>query len=125
MVAYSLVHGAPRIPAFTEEALRDERVKAVAKLVTASADPELKDRTDGSPVKLKITLKDGQVFEQRRDYATGSQQMPMTQAQIEDKFLDCAVQALPADAARKVLAALNALPGQASFNEFWPLLRPA
>src|SRR5438874_8357537 len=84
VVAYSLVNGAPRIPAFTEQALRDERVKAVAKLVTASADPELKDRTDGSPVKLKITLKDGQVFEQRRDYATGSQQMPMTQAQIED-----------------------------------------
>ena len=28
MVAYSLVHGAPMISAFTEEAIRDEQVKA-------------------------------------------------------------------------------------------------
>jgi 2-methylcitrate dehydratase PrpD len=125
VVAYSLVHGAPRIPAFTEEALRDERVKAVAKVVTASADPELKDGTDGSPVKMRITLKDGTVFDERRDYATGSPQMPMTQAQVEEKFLDCAAQVLKADAAKKILATLNALPGQASFNELWPLLRPA
>ena len=125
VVAYSLVHGAPRIPAFTEQALKDERVKALAKLVTASADPELSDALGDSPAKLKITLKDGQTFEQRRDYATGSKQVPMTQAQVEAKFLDCAAQALPADAATKVLAALNALPGLPSFNELWPLLRRA
>jgi 2-methylcitrate dehydratase PrpD len=125
VVAYSLVHGAPRIPAFTEAALRDERVKAVAKTVTASADPTLIDGPDGSPVKMKITLKDGQVFEQRRDYATGSGPAPMTQVQVEEKFLDCATQTLSADAAKKVLAALNALPDRASFNDVWPLLRPA
>jgi hypothetical protein len=62
------------------------------------------------------------VFEERRDTATGSKSMPMSQAQLEDKFLDCATQTLPSDTARKILAALNALPGQASFNELWPLL---
>jgi 2-methylcitrate dehydratase PrpD len=125
VAAYSLVHGAPRIPAFTEAALRDERVKAVAKLVTAGVDPEFKDGLEGSPVKMKITLKDGTVFEERRDTATGSKSMPMSQAQLEEKFLDCATQTLKVDTARKILAALNALPGQASFRNFWPLLRPA
>ena len=123
VVAYSLVHGTPRIPAFTEAALNDARVKAMARLVTAGADPELSDAMGDSPAKLKITLKDGQVLEARRDYATGSPQVPMTQAQVEAKFLDCAAQALPADVARKVLAALNALPDLPSFNELWPLLR--
>jgi 2-methylcitrate dehydratase PrpD len=125
VIAYSLVHGTPRIPAFTEAALNDARVKAVARLVTASADPDLPDGMGESPAKLKITLKDGQVFEQRRDYATGSNQVPMTQAQVEEKFLDCAAQALSADAAKKILAALNALPDRPSFSDVWPLLRPA
>jgi 2-methylcitrate dehydratase PrpD len=62
----------------------------VAKLVTASADPELSDAFGESRAKLKVTLKGGETFEQRRDYATGSKQVPMTQAQLEEKFLDCA-----------------------------------
>ena len=49
MVAYSLVHGAPMISAFTEEAIRDERVKAVAKTVSATVDPALGPGTRVSP----------------------------------------------------------------------------
>ena len=125
VVAYSLVHGAPRIPAFTEQALKDERIKAVAKLVTASGDPELSDAFGESPAKLKITLKDGQTFEQRRDYATGSKQVPMTQAQVEEKFTDAAAQAVSPDVARKILATLNALPERRSFDDFWSLIGKA
>jgi 2-methylcitrate dehydratase PrpD len=123
VIAYSLIHGAPRIPAFTEEALMDERVRALASIVTASGDPALSDAVGDSPAELKITLKDGQAFEQRRDYATGSKQVPMTQAQLEEKFLDCAAQAVPADTSRKILAALEALPDRPSFDDFWPLIR--
>ena len=111
--------------AFTEAALGDARVKAMARLVTASADPELSDAMGDSPAKLRITLKDGQVLEARRDYATGSPKVPMTQAQVEEKFLDCATQALSPEASKKVLAALNALPDLPSFNDVWPLLRRA
>jgi len=123
VIAYSLIHGAPRIPAFTEEALKDERVRALAKIVTASGDPELSDAFGESPAKLKITLKDGQTFEHRRDYATGSKRIPMTQAQLEEKFLDCAAQAVSADVARNILAILNTLPAHRSFDDFWPLIR--
>src|SRR5437773_2004918 len=54
VVAYSLVHGTPRMPAFTDAALNDARVKAMARLVTAGADPELSDAMGDSPAKLKI-----------------------------------------------------------------------
>src|SRR5262249_19417486 len=124
VIAYSLVHGVPRIPAFTEEALRDAQVQAVAAKVTASADPNLRDGLGASPARLKITLRDGQVFEQQRDYATGSPQVPMTQAQVEDKFLDCAAQAVSAEVGRKILGVLNRLP-EGSLGELWPLLRRA
>jgi hypothetical protein len=64
------------------------------------------------------------VFEQQRDYATGSPQVPMTQAQVEDKFLDCAAQAVSAEVGRKILGVLNRLPDGSS-GELWPLLRRA
>jgi 2-methylcitrate dehydratase PrpD len=123
MVAYSLVHGAPMISAFTEEAIRDDRVKAVAKTVSATVDPALGPGTRVSPAILKVTLSDGQTFEQRVDYQTGSINNPMTQAQIESKFRDCAAQSVSPDVAGKIIAVLNALPGGASFADFWPLIR--
>jgi 2-methylcitrate dehydratase PrpD len=123
VIAYALVHGAPRIPAFTDEALKDEGVRAVARTVTASADPELGEGIGEGAAKLKVTLKDGQILEMRRDYATGSKQVPMTKAQLEDKFLDCAAQALRPEAARKILVTLNTLPTRPSFDDFWSLIR--
>jgi 2-methylcitrate dehydratase PrpD len=123
MVAYSLVHGAPMIGAFTEEAIRDEQVKAVAKMVSATVDPALGPGTRESPAILKVTLSDGQTFEQRVDHQTGSIQNPMTQAQIETKFRDCAAQSVTPEVAGKILAVLNALPARASLDDFWPLLR--
>jgi 2-methylcitrate dehydratase PrpD len=123
MVAYSLVHGAPMIGAFTEEAIRDDKVRAVAKTVSASVDPALGPGTRESPAILKVTLSDGQTFEQRVDYQTGSIQNPMTQAQVEAKFLDCAAQSIKADVAKQILAVLNGLPARPSLADFWPLVR--
>jgi 2-methylcitrate dehydratase PrpD len=125
VLAYSLLYGAPKIKAFTDQALKDERVRALAGLVTAGADSKLSDSFGESPTRVRITLKDGQTFEHQRDYATGSKQVPMTQAQLEDKFLDCAVQSVTADTSRKILAALAMLPDRPSFDDFWPLIRPA
>jgi 2-methylcitrate dehydratase PrpD len=123
LVPYALIHGAPRIAAFTEQALRDEGVRALAKTVTASVDPELGPGGDDSPARIRITMIDGQIFEQRKDFGSGSNKNPMTQAQIEAKFFDCAAQVIDADTAKKILAFLNALPEQPSFKDFWPLLR--
>jgi len=123
LVPYALVHGAPKIAAFTDKALQDERVRALAKTVTASVDPDLGPGTDDSPARIRITMADGQVFEQRKDFGSGSNKNPMTQAQIEAKFFDCAAQAVDTDTGKKILAFLNALPEQTSFNDFWPLLR--
>src|SRR5258708_3081106 len=123
MVAYSLVHGAPKIAAFTEEAIRDDRVKALAKTVSATVDPALGPGTREGPAILNATLADGQTFEQRVDHQTGSIKNPMTHAQIEGKFLDCAAQSVNAEVARKILAALNGLPGRPSLDDFSPLIR--
>jgi len=123
LVPYALIHGAPKIAAFTEKALADERVKALARTVTASVDPALGPGTDGSPAVIRITLTDGQVLEQRKDFASGSARNPMTPAQIEEKFMDCAAQIMSAEAARRIYAFLDTLPAQRSLDGLWPMLR--
>jgi 2-methylcitrate dehydratase PrpD len=125
LVPYALIHGAPRIAAFTEVALQDARVRALAKTVTAGIDPELGPGTEGSPARIRITLANGEVLEQRKDQASGSARNPMTPAQLEDKFMDCAAQAVSADVAKKILAALDALRDLRSLDDVWPLFRKA
>jgi 2-methylcitrate dehydratase PrpD len=125
LVPYALVHGAPKIAAFTERALQDERLKALAATVTASVDPELGPGGDDSPARIRITLADGQVLEQRKDYASGSYRNPITPAQLEEKFFDCVAQAMSPAVAQNVLAVLNRLPSGESLSDLWSLLRKA
>jgi hypothetical protein len=98
-------------------------VKALARMVSVAIDPEFADAQEDYPTRLTVTLRDGRTLEQMRIYASGTRQYPMSPAQIEDKFLDCAAQALAPDAAKQILATLRTLGEQASFAEFWPLLR--
>jgi 2-methylcitrate dehydratase PrpD len=123
LVPYVLIHGAPRIAAFTEKALQDGQIKAMQPKVAASLDPELGDGKNDSPVRIRITMKDGRTFEQRKDYGSGSNRHPMTKAQLEEKYLDCAVQSVDAESAKKILTVLNELPERQSLADLWPLLR--
>ncbi len=124
VIAYALVHGVPNIKAFTREALNDARVKSLAGLVTASADPQLSDDW-GNPTRVKITLKDGAAFEQQRDYPIGSKEVPLTKAQVEEKFMDCATLTISTDAAKKLFAIVSTINDRPSFGDFWSLVRKA
>jgi 2-methylcitrate dehydratase PrpD len=124
VIGYALLHGAPKIKAFTTEALNDGRVKALAGLVTASADPQLSDEW-GNPTRVKITLKDGSTFEEQRDYPIGSTKVPLTKAQVEEKFMDCAMQTISEDAARNLFAIVSTISDRPSFGDFWRLVQKA
>ena len=50
LAAYTLVHGAPMLAAFTEDALHDEKVRALARKVTMTTDQEHADLLEESPV---------------------------------------------------------------------------
>ena len=96
----------------------------MAGLVTASADPQLSDEW-GNPTRVKVTLKDGTVFEEQRDYPIGSPKVPLTKAQVEGKFMDCATLSISEDAARKLFAIASTITERPSFGDFWTLLRKA
>ena len=123
VVAYALANGPPGLSAFGEDAINDARVKALARMIAVAIDPEFADAQEDYPTRLTVMLRDGRTLEQLRVYASGTRQYPMSPAQIEDKFLDCAAQSLAPAAAKQILATLRTLGEQASFAEFWPLLR--
>jgi 2-methylcitrate dehydratase PrpD len=125
LAAYTLLHGAPMLAAFTEQAIADERVRAAARLVSVAIDPEFADIFEESPSRLIVSFADGSKIERLRYYASGTLQFPLTAAQIEAKFMDCAAQAVNKETADKIFAALQTFGEVPSFDALWPLLRGA
>jgi hypothetical protein len=93
VVAASLVHGAPKLATFEPDAIKDERVKALAKTVTVAIDPEFAAAHEDYPTRVAVMLKDGAALEKLVVYASGTAQNPMSAAQMRDKFFDCAAHA--------------------------------
>ena len=125
LAAYSLVHGAPLLAAFTEQALQDEAVRAAAHKVSVTTYQEYAELLDDSPAKVTITLNNGRKIERAKYYPSGSVKAPMTAAQIEAKFDVCAAQAIDKAAAEKLYAMLSTLGDRPSLDGLWPLLRRA
>lgn len=125
VVAYSLAHGVPKLAAFDPPAINDARVKALAQMVKVAIDPEFADAQQHYPTRLKVTLKDGRVVEEFRDQPSGAPKYPLTAAQIEEKFFDCATHAVEKDKAERILAFLKVFGEQPEFGEFFGLLRKA
>ena len=126
VVAASLVNGVPKLATFEPEAIKDERVKALAKMVSVSIDPEFADAIEDYPTRVAVTLKDGRTVERMVVYASGSAKNPMSPAQMREKFFDCAAHAgVERPVAEKIAATLDRLGEQGSLNELWPLLRRA
>jgi 2-methylcitrate dehydratase PrpD len=125
VAAYTAVHGAPMLKAFTEEAIHDPAVKALAGKVSVAIDPEFADILEESPSRVTVTLRDGRTIERMRYYASGTPQVPFTQEQVEEKFFSCAERAVDSTTAAKIFAFLNRIEQESSFAELWGLVRRA
>ncbi len=125
LAAYSLVHGAPLLAAFTEQSLRDEAVRAAAQKVSVTTYQQYAELLDDSPAKVTITLNNGHKIERAKYYPSGSVKAPMTAAQIKAKFDVCAAQAIDKAPAENLYAILSTLGNQPSLDGLWPLLRRA
>jgi 2-methylcitrate dehydratase PrpD len=107
VASYTALYGPPMLKAFTEEAIRDEAVKALARKVTVGVDPQFADMLEDSPARVTVTLAGGRKLERVRYYASGTPQVPLTRAQVEEKFFACAERAVDRARAEKIFAFLN------------------
>jgi 2-methylcitrate dehydratase PrpD len=97
--AVALVTGRGGEQAFTDAAVSDPTVVAVRKKVNVVVDPAVKS----DQVDMTVTLNDGRTLHRFIEHAVGSQDHPMSDAQLEDKFTGLAEGILPADRTRALM----------------------
>jgi 2-methylcitrate dehydratase PrpD len=85
LLAAGFVHGGVGLGAFTENAIRDERVLALAAKVKFVIDPD-NPYPNNYTGHIRATLRDGSVIEDRQPYLRGGAQEPLTRQDVIDKF---------------------------------------
>ncbi|HMM88414.1 MmgE/PrpD family protein [Bradyrhizobium sp.] len=85
LLATGFVHGGVGLGAFTESAVRDERVLALAARVKYVIDPD-NPYPNNYTGHVRATLRDGSVVEERQPYLRGGAQEPLTRQDVIDKF---------------------------------------
>jgi 2-methylcitrate dehydratase PrpD len=88
-IAAGFVLGHAGLEAFTEERVRDERLRALAAKVRYEIDPD-NPYPDEFTGHVRVRLQDGRILEERQAYLRGGAHQPLALADIEDKFrLNC------------------------------------
>jgi 2-methylcitrate dehydratase PrpD len=109
LLAAGFVHGGVGLGAFTEHAICDPRVLALAAKVKFVIDPD-NPYPNNYTGHIRATLRDGSVVEERQPYLRGGVQEPLTREDVTYKFRLNAEHggwsAVQSDAALKVMAGL-------------------
>ena len=85
-VAVAFVTGGAGLEAFSEKTVRDPRILALAGKVRYVVDPN-NPYPKAYTGHIKMTLRDGRVFEERQPHIRGGVHEPLSRADIERKFL--------------------------------------
>jgi 2-methylcitrate dehydratase PrpD len=86
LLASGFVHDGVGLDSFTEEAVRDERVRALAAKVRYEIDPN-NPYPNVFTGHIRARLKDGRIVEERQPHFRGGAQEPLTREEIEQKFV--------------------------------------
>jgi 2-methylcitrate dehydratase PrpD len=84
-IAAGFVRGNVGLGDFSDAAVRDPAVLALAAKVRYAIDPQ-NPYPKNFTGRIRVTLRDGTVVEERQPYMRGGAQEPLTRADIEDKF---------------------------------------
>jgi 2-methylcitrate dehydratase PrpD len=107
-VAAAVVFGSVGIDTFDDARIRDERVAALMSRVTMRVDEEIgKGKPSLTEARVRVTLTDGRVLVREAHGARGYPEKPASPADLEAKFLSCAMRAVPESDARATLARLR------------------
>jgi len=97
--AIGLVRGKAGIREYTDEAVNDPAIKRVRESATAVGDPSLTE----DQAHIEVELATGEKVSRFVEKSLGNIHRPMTNQQLDDKFRDQAVMALPADQVERVI----------------------
>jgi 2-methylcitrate dehydratase PrpD len=125
-VAAALVRGSADVAAFEPAALGDPRIRALARRVEVSADPEMSPRrTDYPTGKVRLALRDGRVLEETTTVVRGDAANPVPADDVLAKFLALASPVLGEPRARRVAETVHEVDTLKDVRELTALLAPA
>ena len=103
-VAHALVHGSVRLNAFMPERLNDPDVRALMQKIEVVADPELsKGYPTQRAAQVEIETMDGRKLTHFQPTRKGDPEMPLTDEELNDKFMELASPVLGDSGARALL----------------------
>ncbi len=97
--AIGLVRGKAGIQEYTDAAVNDPQIKRVRELVSAVGDPSITE----DQARIEVELTTGAKLTRFVEQSLGNIHRPMTDKQLEAKFRDQAVAALPAEQVEKAI----------------------
>jgi len=107
VTAHALVHGSVRLVAFSDERMNDPDVRALLSKIEVVADPELsKNYPNQRAAHVEIELNDGTLHKHFQPTRKGDPEMPLTDDELNEKYLELAEPVLGAADAKKLLEAL-------------------
>jgi 2-methylcitrate dehydratase PrpD len=110
VAAHALIHGSVRLNAFEPDRLNDRELRALMAKVELVADPELsKSFPRQRAARVEIETTDGRKLAHFQETRKGDPEMPLSDAELNDKFLELVEPVLGAAGARALLDRLWAL----------------
>lgn len=107
VVATALVHGSVRLAAFHEDRLSDRKTRDLMHKITAGIDPELDAAFPRQrAARVAIETKDGRREEMVQPTRKGDPDMPLTDREVDDKFMELVSPVLGGAKAKDLLARL-------------------
>jgi len=113
VVATALTHGSVRLAAFAEDRLNDPSTRALMKKVTVELDPQL-DATFPAQraARVRIHLQNGKSEEFLQPTRKGDPDLPLSDRELDAKFMELAAPVVGAGAAEALLSRLWRLEAQ-------------
>ena len=107
MVATALVHGSVRLSAYTPERLADPRIRALMARMTTVVDPGIDAAFPGRRAALvEIETRHGQRHAWLQPDRKGDPELPLSDRELEDKFLELSSAVIGGQAANRLLGQL-------------------
>ncbi len=107
VVATALTHGSVRLAAFEPERMGDAATRALMQNIELAVDAELDARFPGQrAARIVIETRDGRRGEHLQPTRKGDPDMPLSDAELDDKFLELAAPVLGEAQARDLIARL-------------------
>jgi 2-methylcitrate dehydratase PrpD len=104
VVATALLFGSVRLAAFTEERLKEPRIRALMQRIQLTVDPELDAAFPGQrAARVRIVTRDGRSAEYLQPTRKGDPDAPLTDSDLNAKFLELAQPVLGEDKAVRLL----------------------